>query len=54
MKTSNYIHSATDLHINERGGLTAAAGLGSNHVARFAFVKIQKTRTNNFQPGPFA
>ena len=37
MRTSTHVHSATCLHVYERGGLTAAAGLGNTHVARFAY-----------------
>ena len=37
MKTSTHVHSATGLYTYERGGLSSATGLGSKHVARFAY-----------------
>lgn len=37
MRTSTHGHSATGLHLYEKGGLTSASGLSTKHVARFAY-----------------
>jgi hypothetical protein len=37
MRTSTHVHSATGLHVYERGGLTGTAGPGTTQVARFAY-----------------
>ncbi len=37
MRTSTHVHSATGLHVYERGGLTAAASQGTTPVMRFAY-----------------
>lgn len=61
MRTTSYRHSATGIHVYERGGLTAAAGQGITPVARFAYcahcdievsVDTEELCTNCFQPVP--
>ena len=61
MRTSTHIHSATGLHVYERGGLTAAASQGTISVARFAYcehcaievpVDAEELCTNCFHPVP--
>jgi hypothetical protein len=61
MRTSTHIHSATGLHVYERGGLTAAASQGTTPVVRFAYcehcdievpVDTEELCTSCFHPIP--
>ena len=61
MRTTSYRHSATGIHVYERGGLTAAASQGTVPVARFAYcehcdievpVDTEELCTNCFHPVP--
>ena len=59
MRTSTHVHSASGLHVYERGGLTGTAGPGTTQVARFAYcehcdievpVDTEELCTNCFHP----